>query len=194
MMAVSRRVIEMDIPWKVFVVVLAACSAGVQADDSKCAVLLLYAPGAGADTVAPLARKLQPVCATRTAASGSDIARHVRDLRQQGARRLVVAGHGAGANAAVAYAAAAGDIQGVVALGGDTGPGDLPGLAAKVKPHIPLLWVVGSRDPIAKLGEDYAYNKASPHPSSRFVEVKADAAGTPEAAVKAVTEWVKALD
>lgn len=171
---------------------VATLAGAAQAQEGKCAVLLLH--GGSADAVAPLARKLQPLCPTRTAASSSDIARHVKELRQQGARRLVIAGHGAGANAAMAYAAGAGDVQGVIALGGDTGPGDLPTLAAKVKPHIPLLWVVGSRDPIARLGEDYAFNKASPHPASRYVEVKADAAGTPEAAVKAVTEWVKGLD
>lgn len=179
--------------------VLAALLAGAApafAQDSKCAVLLLHAPGTGAEAVAALARKLQPLCATRTsvAATDADIGKQVKDLRQHGARRVVLAGHGAAANTVIAYAGGVGDVEAVVAIGGDAAPGDLPGLTPRIKQHIPLLWVVGSRDALAKRGEDYAFAKAPPHPASRYVEVKADAANAPEASARTVGDWIKSLD
>ena len=57
----------------------------------------------------------------------------------------------------------------------------------------PPLWVVGAQDPLGARGEAYAFGKAPPHPASRYVTVKADAAGTPEAAAKVVADWLRDL-
>jgi len=180
----------------ILLLALLPLSVLAQADPKTCAVLLVQAKG-GSAGLAALGRKLEPACATRAVAA-ADLARQVKTLRQQGAKRVVLVGHAAGANAALAFAGSNGDADGVVALGGDTSGGsefgELPELAGNVKQHVPLLWVVGSGDPLHKRGEDYAYAKAPPHPSSRYVSVKADAAGTPEAAAKAVIEWLKSLE
>jgi dienelactone hydrolase len=177
-------------------VLLAAVSAGAaaQSDSKQCAVLLVQAP-TPQPALAALARRLQPACATVRPAAPVELAKLARDLRQQGHKRILLLGQGAGANAAMQFAGASGDAEGVIALGGDTADaGALPQLAAGIKQHVPLLWVVGSGDPLHARGEDYAYAKAPPHPASRYVGVKADAAGTPEAATRAVLEWIRALD
>jgi dienelactone hydrolase len=171
-------------------------SAIAQADGKNCAILLVQAKG-GSAGLSALGRKLDAVCATR-AVSPADVAKQIKSLRQQGAKRVVLVGHAAGANAALAFAGSNGDAEGVIVLGGDASGnsefGELPELAGSVKQHVPVLWVVGSGDPLHKRGEDYAFAKAPPHPFSRYVSVKADAAGTPEAASKAVLEWLKALE
>lgn len=180
----------------------------VHAQDKDCAALLLHAQGAAPATLAPLAKKLQPVCAARTpdmpwsakrAGEGNamqEIGRHVKELRQQGYKRVVLVGHGLGANAAIAYAGQGGDVEAVAALGGDAAAaewGALPVLAPKIRQHIALLWVIGQGDPLYKLGEDYAFAKAPPHPAARYLAVKADAAGTPEAAARPLLQWLKEL-
>ena len=104
-----------------------------------------------------------------------------------------MAGHGLGANAAIAFAGVSGDADGVVALGGDSstnlqGPGTLPELAPRIRQHIPLLWIVGGADPLRARGEGYAFAKAPPHPSSRYLQVKADTLAAPDAAAGAVLE------
>ena len=195
---------------------IALCTAAAhgQVETNACAIVFLHGKSASGQSLAALARKLQPVCAGRTpempwstrptadrnaGAAMQEIARQVKALRQQGYKRVVLAGHGLGANAAIAFAGANGDAEGVVALGGDAGAnpeglGALPALTPRMPQHIPLLWVVGARDPLHALGEAYAYTKASPHPLGRYVTVQADAAGTPDAAAKTVLEWVKSLD
>lgn len=180
----------------ILLLALLPVSAIAQADGKNCAILLVQAKGGSAGLNA-LGRKLEPLCATRTV-SPADVAKHVKTFRQQGHKRVVLVGHAAGANAVLAFAGSNGDADGVVVLGGDASGGsefgDLPGLAGNVKQHVPVLWVVGTADPLHARGEDYAHAKAPPHPASRYVAVKADAAGTPEAAAKAVTEWLKSLE
>lgn len=191
-------------------IALGAGSAAGQ-DGRSCAIVLMHGQGGAAQTLSAFGRKLQPACAARvpempwSARRGGDkqgdaalqeIARHVKELRQQGHKRILLGGHGLGANVAIAYAGSVGDVDAVVALGPDAAPaaagwGELPVLAPRVRQHIPLLWVVGQGDSGHKLGEDFAYAKAPPHPSSRYVVVKADHDGTPEAALKAVLEWIK---
>ena len=119
----------------------------------------------------------------------------MRELKRQGYRKVVVAGQGVGANAALSFAARTGDADAVVAIGGDPAPnaeglGDLPALAAGLRQHTPLLWLVGDGDPLKARGEDYAFLKAPPHPSSRYVALKADT----ESLGKALVEWVRGLD
>ncbi len=164
------------------------------AQEAKTCAALLVAAKSGPAAIEAMGRKLQPVCTARLV-QAADLARQVRNTRQQGFKRVVLIGHGAGANAVITFAGSVGDTEGVVALGGDVGGegGDLATGAAAIRQHVPLLWVVGTQDPLHARGESYAFAKAPPHPASRHVSVKADAAGTPEAAVKTVAEWLRDL-
>ena len=69
------------------------------------------------------------------------------------------------------------------------GPAAMARNAAKLS--APLLMVVGERDPLAKLGPDYAFAKAPANPKSRYVSVEADHMGTPAAAGDLVLAWLK---
>ncbi|MEI7610857.1 MAG: alpha/beta hydrolase [Rhodospirillaceae bacterium] len=71
------------------------------------------------------------------------------------------------------------------------GPAAMARNAAKLS--APLLMVVGERDPLAKLGPDYAFAKAPANPKSRYVSVDADHMGTPAAAGDLVLAWLKGL-
>lgn len=172
----------------------AALTAPAQAQDPKTCAFIMLPSRAAPGALPSLGRKVQTACAPRTA--GADLDKQVRDLRRQGFKRIVLAGHGPGANAAMAFAGTSGDVEAVIALGGDVGGegGDLPRVAAGIKQHVPLLWVVGAQDPLAARGEAYAFAKAPPHPASRYVSVEGDAAATPDAAARAVLEWIKSLD
>ena len=70
----------------------------------------------------------------------------------------------------------------------------MPRNAANLSPQMPLLWVVGQRDPLAKLGPDYAFSRAPANPSSRYVEVDADHLHVPLAAAELVKDWLHGLD
>ena len=69
----------------------------------------------------------------------------------------------------------------------------MPRSCAALKGPLPLLWVVGSKDPLSYLGRSYAYAKAPEHPMSRYEEVSADHVHVPSAAAKLVAEWLRAL-
>jgi len=61
-------------------------------------------------------------------------------------------------------------------------------------PAIPLLWVVGTFDPINSRGRDYAFARAPPHPKSRYLEVFASHLTTALVARSRVVEWVMGLE
>ena len=190
-----------------------AAAAQAQAESRSCAVILLHARSSSPQSLSALARKIQPACAgravempwsSRRAADklGGDalgeIAAQAKALRLQGYKRVVVLGQGLGANAALAYAAR-GDADAVVALGGDgtAAPapfGALPALTPQIAQHVPVLWLVGSNDPLRERGEDFAFAKAPPHPASKFQLLKSDIGNAPEAAAGPIQEWIKALD
>lgn len=69
----------------------------------------------------------------------------------------------------------------------------MPRSAAALNPPVPLLWVVGSNDSLARLGRSYAFAKAPEHPRSRFEEVQADHLGVPSEAARLVALWLKGL-
>lgn len=181
---------------------LAAALPVAAVDKDDCGLLLLHEPGTPAGGVA---RKLGPGCTVKTVevAGNADLPaftgalrRQVQELRRQGASRVLVGGWGLAAHVAMVYDSSVGDLDGVLVLAPaeQSRVGALPELAAGLRQHAPVLWVLGSDDPMAKKGEDFAYAKAPPHPSSRFVTVKADRKGTPDAAVKPVLEWLKELE
>ena len=197
------------------VALLAACAAGsawAQADPRTCALVLMPDRGGTPVPMAALGRKLQGVCTVKAVdmpwsqarandkdlpGAWQELTRHVRGLRQQGYKRVLVGGAGFGANAAMAYSAAVGESDGVVAIAPEAdapGLGALPATAAAMRQHAPALWVLGTGDPLFQRGEDFAYAKAPPHPQSRYESVKSDRKGTVEAAAKPVTDWLKSLE
>jgi len=68
----------------------------------------------------------------------------------------------------------------------------MPKSAASFKAPIPLLIVNGNGDRTAQ-GRDYIFDRAPPHPKSRFVTVAADHFGVPGAAIDEVAAWLAAL-
>lgn len=202
----------MKVDIRFLMLLVAALAGSAAAQDKGCAVLLLHDRGASTAAAAAFGRKLQPTCTAKAVempwsqrrnndkdlpGAWQELVRHVKEARQQGFARVVVGGWGFGANAALAFLGAVGDTDGVFALAPEAeaaGLGALPATAAAMRQHAPALWVVGTDDPLHQRGEDFAYGKAPPHPLSRYVAVKTDRKGTPEAAVKPVLEWLKSLE
>lgn len=235
------------------------------ADDKACAVVVMHGKWSTPQYIGYFARKLAPCEAKsiempwsqrrgydrdyRTALA--EIEAQVKEFRAQGYKRVILAGHSFGANAALAYGAEVGGVDGVIALapghspnvmyqrgigraqvdearqlvaagkGGETlsmedlnqgkrrsvrmpaavllsyfdpeGLGHMPATTARLKPGIPLLWVIGTGDPLYRAGEAYAFARAPAHPNNRYVVVEADHVGTPDVAVQQVQEWILAL-
>jgi pimeloyl-ACP methyl ester carboxylesterase len=72
------------------------------------------------------------------------------------------------------------------------GPAVIPKNAAAMGP-VPLLWVVGALDPIARRGPEYAFNAGAKNPKSRYIKVFAGHLTTPLVARKQVVEWINSL-
>ena len=72
------------------------------------------------------------------------------------------------------------------------GPAVIPKNAEAMGP-VPLLWVVGTLDPIARRGPDYAFKLGAKNPKSRYIEVFAGHLTTPLAARSQVVEWINSL-
>jgi pimeloyl-ACP methyl ester carboxylesterase len=72
------------------------------------------------------------------------------------------------------------------------GPAVIPKNAEAMGP-VPLLWVVGTLDPIARRGPDYAFKFGAKNPKSRYIEVFAGHLMTPLAARSQVVEWINSL-
>lgn len=195
---------------------LSACAASLalllpaavlaQPDNKTCVVLLVHGKGASAQALNGLAARLKPACLARapempwsakrgdaSADASAELQKQVKELRAQGFKRVLLAGQGSGANAAMAYAGKVGDIEGVVAIGAADEPG-LAAAASGIRQHVPLLFVVGTADALHAKGEAYAYAKAPPHPSSRYVALKADPASLADAAAKSIMEFAKSLE
>jgi len=73
------------------------------------------------------------------------------------------------------------------------GPAVMPNNAAMLSPKVPLLVVVGTKDPIYSAGTSYIFDRAPKNPYSRFQNVDADHFGTPAAARRIVVDWIKGL-
>jgi pimeloyl-ACP methyl ester carboxylesterase len=72
------------------------------------------------------------------------------------------------------------------------GPAVIPKNAEAMGP-VPLLWVVGTLDPIARRGPDYAFKFGAKNPKSRYIELFAGHLTTPLAARLQVVEWINSL-
>jgi dienelactone hydrolase len=73
------------------------------------------------------------------------------------------------------------------------GPAVIPKNAAAIRPPIPILWVVGSRDPATR-PRSYAFDKAPAHTKSRYLTVNAGHLEVPAAAADQVLTWLRSLD
>ncbi len=66
--------------------------------------------------------------------------------------------------------------------------------AAKMKPGVPLFWLVGERDKQAyALGKDYAFDKAPPNRLNRYIVIDGDHLDTPKLGADLVVAWLKCL-
>ena len=74
------------------------------------------------------------------------------------------------------------------------GLGHMPGTSAAFKTAVPVLWVIGTADPLYLAGEAYAYARLPPHSQSQYLVVPADHANTPDAATRQVLTWLKTLN
>lgn len=72
------------------------------------------------------------------------------------------------------------------------GPAVMPKSATALSTALPILWVVGARDPLTR-DKAYVFDLAPAHPLSRYVVIEADHKGTPTAAVGLVVEWLRGL-
>ncbi len=72
------------------------------------------------------------------------------------------------------------------------GPAVIPKNAEAMGP-VPLLWIVGTLDPIARRGPDYAFKLGAKNPKSRYIEVFAGHLTTPLLARGQVVEWINSL-
>jgi hypothetical protein len=73
------------------------------------------------------------------------------------------------------------------------GPTVMPANAAAIRSAIAILWVVGTKDPATR-PSGYAFDKAPPHPKSKYVAVDADHLQVPAVAADQVLAWLRSLD
>lgn len=236
------------------------------AQDKACAVVVMHGKWGNPQYIAFFGRKLAPDCSFKSiempwsqrrdydksySAALDEIAAQVKVFRDEGYARVLLAGHSFGANAALAYMAQIGDVDGVIALApghapqymyergygreavdkarewveagrGDEsltmddlnqgktqrvsmkagvllsyfdpqGLGHMPATAAAFKKPVPLLWVVGTGDPMYRAGPAYAFDRAPPHPASKYLVVQADHVSTPDVAAGEVLAWIQSL-
>ncbi len=74
------------------------------------------------------------------------------------------------------------------------GLGHMPKTSANFKKAVPVLWVIGTQDPLYPAGEAFAYAKLPAHTKSRYLVVEAGHGNTPEVAAGEVLAWLKSLD
>ena len=67
----------------------------------------------------------------------------------------------------------------------------IPSNMQKWKKNIPLIWIVGKKDPMYERGDFYAYKKAPVNPANQYVVVDADHMGTPDVVEDQVVEWIQ---
>ena len=72
------------------------------------------------------------------------------------------------------------------------GLGNMGLSASAFKRPVPLLYVIGTRDPLYPSGEMRIYRRAPAHPDSAMVVVPAGHADTPDVASTPILDWVRA--
>jgi hypothetical protein len=56
-----------------------------------------------------------------------------------------------------------------------------------------LLQLIGTSDRLYPRGQAYAYDRAPPHPLSRYVVVASDHVNTPSAGREQIIDWLKTI-
>lgn len=236
------------------------------AQEKECAIVLMHGKWGNTQYISFFGNRLKPTCDYKSidmpwssrrnydepySTAIAEIKRQVEKFRKDGYKRVVLAGHSFGANAALAYMKSEGNVDGIVLLapghtpsfmyqrgiGKDAvdkarelvsagrsneslimddfnqgnrqsirmkagvllsyfdpnGLGNMGLSSAEFKKSVPVLWVVGTRDPLFSLGTSYGYDKTPHHEASKYLVVDADHANTPEASVGQVVEWLRAL-
>jgi len=69
----------------------------------------------------------------------------------------------------------------------------MPKTVESIKPPVPILWVVGTNDPLSRLGRSYVFSKAPEHSKSRYEDLLADHATVPAESARMVAIWLKEL-
>ncbi len=73
-----------------------------------------------------------------------------------------------------------------------SGPAVIPGNVEKLKKGIPLLWLVGNQDRMAKRGKRYAFLGAPEHPLNKYVVVNGNHFNTPSGDDnEIIVEWIE---
>jgi pimeloyl-ACP methyl ester carboxylesterase len=68
----------------------------------------------------------------------------------------------------------------------------MPRNAALIKTPLPVLMIVGSKDPVTR-SQDYIFGRLPVHPLSRFVTLDVDHKDVPDAGAGLVADWLSAL-
>ena len=241
-------------------------SSVANAQDKQCAVILMHGKWATNQSLYFFGNRLKPFCEPKAIEMPwsqrrnydepyeialAEIKSQIEKFRQQGYKRVVLAGHSFGANAALAYMKTEGDVDGIVLLapghspfamyqrgigkdavdnarelvalqrGEETlsmddlnqglhrtirmkanvllsyfdpnGLGNMPLSAGSFKRSVPVLWVIGTLDPLYPLGSSYGYDKIPQNASSKYLVIEADHGRTPDVAVSQVSEWLSSL-
>jgi pimeloyl-ACP methyl ester carboxylesterase len=182
----------------------------------------------------------------------AEIAGHVKGLRDQGATKIVIAGHSMGVPTGMAHAARAGDVDalvllapGHIPLGYYTYPGlkavrdsidearalvavgkgdanerfndinqgrqqpmittaknflsyfdptsdaEMSVTAPRIPARIPVMTVIGEKDPLFSNIKSYFVDKLPANPKNKYLEVSGGHLDTPRAANDAVIAWIK---
>ena len=74
------------------------------------------------------------------------------------------------------------------------GPAQWPANARAIAAPLPILMLVGRRDPAYSLGIDYAFAHTPHHPRSEYIEIDADHADTPALGADIVLAWIASLE
>lgn len=62
--------------------------------------------------------------------------------------------------------------------------------APRVRPDLPVLWLIGDRDYLIKEGRSYVFDKLPPNPKSSYLEVAGDHVSTPAAGADQIVQWL----
>jgi pimeloyl-ACP methyl ester carboxylesterase len=73
------------------------------------------------------------------------------------------------------------------------GLASMPAQAPRLSPNIPLLLVIGNKDPSFAIAETTIYRPAAKHPYSKYEPVQADHVGAVSSSIGAVTNWLQGL-
>lgn len=70
----------------------------------------------------------------------------------------------------------------------------MPNNTAALKPGTALLWVIGTKDPLYKVGSSYAFDKAPANARNQYIVVNSDHMDTPIDAAEDIVKWLKSFE